>query len=69
MCLWFGFGPKEARLLHREQGLDSPERLRVLTNKNVSDICNVVRKLDSKNSNRLPDRGKQVSVMAQENLK
>ena len=51
MYLWLGFSPEAARLLVREQGLDSPERLRVLTNKNVNDICNVVRKPGSKNAN------------------
>ena len=39
-----GFSPKAAKLLVREQGLDSLNRLRVLTDKNVDDICNVVRK-------------------------
>ena len=45
MVLWLqdmyvrlGFSPKAAKLLVREQGLDSPERLHVLTNKNVNDI-------------------------------
>ena len=58
-----------AILLIRGQGLDSHERLRVLTDKNVDDICNVMRKPGSKNVNGVPDRGQQVSVIAQENLK
>ena len=41
MYIQLGFTPKAAKLLLREQGLDSPERLRVLT-KNVDDICNVM---------------------------
>ena len=56
-------------MLIREQGLDSNERLRVLTNKNVDNICNVMRKPGSKNAIRMPNRGQQVSVIAQENLK
>ena len=56
-------------MLVREQGLNSPDRLRVLTDKNVDDICNVVRKPGSKNADGTPDRGQQVSVIAQENLK
>ena len=69
MYLWLGFSPETARLLLREQGLDNPEKLRVLTDKNVDDICNVMRKTGSKNANGTPDRGQQVSVIAQENLK
>ena len=45
MYLWLGFSPEAVKLLVREQGLDSPERLRDLTNKNADDISNVVRKL------------------------
>ena len=62
-----GFSPEAAKLLIREQGLESSERLRVLTDKNVDDICNVVRKPCGKNANR--DRGQQVSVIAEENQK
>ena len=69
MYLWLRFSPETARLLIREQELDSPERLRVLTDKNVDDICNVLRKQGSKNANWMPKRGQQVSVTAQENLK
>ena len=36
---------------------------------NVNDICKVVRKLGSNNANGMPERGQQVSVIAQENLK
>ena len=57
------------KLLIREQGLDSPDRLRVLIDKNVDDICNVVRKAGGKNANGTPDRGQQVLMIAQENLK
>ena len=64
-----GFGPKAAKLLVREQELDSPERLQVLTDMNVYDNCNVVRKPGGKNANGMPGRGQQFSVIAQENLK
>ena len=64
-----GFSPKAAKLHIREQGLDSPDRLRVLTDKNVDDICNVMRKSGGKNADGMPDRGQQVLVIAQENLK
>ena len=56
-------------MLVRVQGLDSPKRLIVLTNNNVNDVCNVVKKPDGKNADRMPDRRQQVSVIAQENLK
>ena len=69
MYTWHGFNPKAAKLLIREQGLDSPDRLRLLSDKNVDDICNVMRKPGGKNANRMPDRGQQVLVIAQENLK
>ena len=69
MYIWLGFSPEAAKLLVREQGLDSPDRLRVLTDKNVDDICNVVRTPGSKNADGTLDRGQQVSVIAQENLK
>ena len=69
MYVWLGFSPKAAKLLVREQGLDSPEGLRVLTNKNNDDICNVMRKSGGKNADGTPDKGQKVSVIAQENLK
>ena len=33
-----GFSPKAAKLLVGEQGLDNPDRLRVLTDKNVNEV-------------------------------
>ena len=69
MYLQLKFSPKAARLHIREQGLDSPESFRVLTEKNVNDICNVMRKPSDKNADRTPNIGQQVSVMVQENLK
>ena len=68
MYIWLGFSYKADTLLIKEQGLDNPNRLRVLTNKNVDDICNFVRKPGGKNANRTWDRVHQVSVIAQENL-
>ena len=62
MCLWLGFSSEAARLFIREQGLNRSERLRVLTDKNVNDICNFIRKLGGKNADGMPDRGQQVSV-------
>ena len=69
MYIQLGFSPKAAKLLIREQGLDNPDRLRVLTDKNVDDICNVMRKPGSKNADGTPNRVQQVSVIAQVNLK
>ena len=69
MYVQLGFILTAAKLLVREQGLDSPERLQVLTDKNVDDFCNVVRKPGGKIANGMPNRGEQVSVIAQENLK
>ena len=69
MYLCLGLSPKATILLIREQGLDSPEKLRVLTDKNVDDNCNVMRKPGSKNYNGMPNRGQQFSVIVQENLK
>ena len=63
-----GFSPEAAKLFIREQGLDNPNRLRVLTDKNVDDICNVIMKPGSKNVDETPNSGQQVSVIAQENL-
>ena len=63
------FSPKAARLLVKEQGLDSSERFRVLTDKRVDDIFNVMKKPEGKNANETPDSGQKVSVTAQENLK
>ena len=64
MYVELGFSPKAAKLLVREQGLDSPERLRVLTNKNVDDIFNFMRKPSGKNADGMPNRKQQVSVIA-----
>ena len=69
MYIWLGFSPKADKLLVRDQGLDAFERLRVLPDKNVDDIYNVIRKPGGKNANKMPSRGQQVSVIAQENLK
>ena len=76
MALWLHdvylrlrFSPEAARFLIREQGPDSPERLRVLSDKNVNNIYNVMRKPGSKNANGMPDRGQQFLFIAQENLK
>ena len=41
MYIQFEFSPKAAKLLIREQGLDSLEMLKVLTDKNIYDICNI----------------------------
>ena len=56
MYVELGFSPKAAKLLVRKQGLDSPERLRVLTNKNVDDIFNVMMKPGGKNADGMPNR-------------
>ena len=69
MYIWLGFSPKAANLLNEEKETDSPERLRVLTDKNVDDIYNNARKPGSKNANQTPDGGQQASFIAQENLK
>ena len=69
MYIWLGLSPKAAKLLIRKQGLNSPERLRVLTDKNVDGICIVMRKPGGKNTNGMPDRGQQVSIIAQKYLK
>ena len=60
MYVQLGISPKAAKLVVREHGLDSPDRLRVLTDKNVDDICNVVRKPGGKNANGMPNMGQQV---------
>ena len=61
MYVQLGFSPESAKLLIREQELHTPKRLQVLTDKNVNDICNVMRKPGSKNAD-----GLLVSVIAQE---
>ena len=69
MYLWLRLSPEAARLLVKVQGLDSPERLRVLTDKNVDDICNIMRKPGGKNANGMLHREQHASVIAKENLK
>ena len=69
LYLWLRFSSEAASLLVTEQGLDNSEKLRVLTDKNVDDICNVMRKPGCKNANRTLDRGQKVLVIAQENQK
>ena len=68
MYIQLEFSPEAATLLIREQGLESPDWLRVFTDKNVNDIWNVMRKPGVKNANEMPDRGQQVSVIVQESL-
>ena len=58
MYIWLGFSHKAAKLFIREQGLDCFERLRVLTDKNVNDICNVARKPGCNNANSMPKEGR-----------
>ena len=53
---------------YQEQCLYSPDRMHALTNKNINDICNVIRKSCDKNADRMPDRGQQVSFLVQKNL-
>ena len=66
MYIWLEFSPKAAKLLIKKQGLDSHERLRVLIDKKVNYICNLVRNPGGKNADRMPNREQQVSVIAQE---
>ena len=63
MYLLLGFSSITARLLVREQKLDCPEWLRVLIDKNVDDICNIMRKPGGKNVDGMPKRGQQVSAI------
>ena len=63
MYVQLGFSSLAARLLVREQGVDSSERLRVCTDKNIDDICNVMRKPGGKNANGSPNRRQQISVI------
>ena len=69
MYLQLRFSPEAARLLIRKQRLDSPERIRVLTDKNDDDIGNVVIKPGGKSAIRMSNKWQQVSIIAQENLK
>ena len=69
MYLWLGFSAKAARLLIREQELDSSNVLQVLMNKHVNDIHNVMRKHGGKNAYGMPNKGEQILVIAQEILK
>ena len=57
MHVRLGFIHDAARVLVHKQGLDSPDRLRVLSNVSVDDICSIIRKSDGKNANSSPDRG------------
>ena len=42
---------------------------KALADKNINDICNVIRKPGRKKQNGMPDKGQQISVITQENLK
>ena len=55
MYIQLGFSPKAANWLIREHQLDHPERLRVFTDKNIDDICNIVSKQGGKNANEMPE--------------
>ena len=57
MYAQLGFRNEAARVLFYGEHLDSPDRLRVLTSRNVDDICNVVRKSGIKSAAGLPNRG------------
>ena len=69
MYIHLEFSLAEEKLLIKEQELDSPERLPVLTDKNVHDICNVVRKPGVKSADGIINTKQQISAIAQENLK
>ena len=64
MYILLGFSHKAAKLLIREQGVDRTERPRVLTNKNIDDICKFMRMPGGKNADGKPDRGQQISFTA-----
>ena len=57
MYIRLGFSPEAAKLLVREQGLVNPDGLRVLTNKNVDDICDVMRIQEARIPMGLPIEG------------
>ena len=63
---WLRFSSEAASLLVREHRLESPESLKVLTDENVDDICNVMRRPGGKNADDMHDRGQQISVIVQE---
>ena len=67
MYLQIRFSSEAARLLIKMHGLDNPERLRVLSDRNDDDICNVMRKPGDKNADGMPNIGQQVSVIDQQN--
>ena len=69
ICITARIQPQINQIAHHRARTDSPERLQVLTDKNVDVICNVMRKPGGKNADWMPDRGQHVSVTAQENLK
>ena len=56
MYVQLGFSTKAAKLLVREQGLNILERLKVLMDKSVDNICNVVRRPGGKNANGMPNK-------------
>ena len=49
-----------ARVLIHEPCLDSPDRLRVLMDKNVDDICSILRKPGDKSANGSPNKVYQI---------
>ena len=74
MALWLQdmykqceFIPKAAQLLIREQSLGSLGRLKIFTDNNVNNICNVRIKPGCKNAKETPKKEHQLPVIAQEN--
>ena len=55
--VFVAFSSEAIRLLIRKQGLDSLERIIVLTDKKVNDIHNIVRKPGNKNANGISNTG------------
>ena len=60
MCLWLVFSPKGAQLLVREEGQDSS-----FCQKECQQHLQYYEKTGSKNADRTPNRGQQVSVITQ----
>ena len=52
-----------------DQGIDFPWTLTSLSGKDITAICNVIRKPGGMVSGKMPDRGNQISFLVTKNLK
>ena len=68
MFLKLGFSQTVAQKLVEDQGIYSPCTLASPYNEDISAICKVIRRPGGLINRRIPDKGKQTSVLAARNI-